>query len=286
MASLIDKIKELRELTGAGMMDCKKALVENGEDVDKAKDWLREQGITTAAKKSGRIAAEGLALAKIKDGLAVIVEVNCETDFVSRGDDFRALVNTVLDLLLKYKPKTKEAADAIINPLLVEATVKIGEKLSFRRFELVKVEDRGATYIHMGGKIATLVLLDKKNEELAHGLTMHVAANSPSYITTDDITEADYEHERHIQLEVTKNDPKLADKPEKMLKNIVEGRVRKYFSDLVLAEQTYLMDDTKKVGQALKDLDNKVLRFVRYQVGEGIEKRQEDFAAEVYGQIK
>ena len=198
MASLIDKIKELRELTGAGMMDCKKALVENGEDVDKAKDWLREQGITTAAKKSGRIAAEGLALAKIKDGLAVIVEVNCETDFVSRGDDFRALVNTVLDLLLKHKPKTKEAADAIINPLLVEATVKIGEKLSFRRFELVKVEDRGATYIHMGGKIATLVLLDKKNEELAHGLTMHVAANSPSYITTDDITEADYEITKDI----------------------------------------------------------------------------------------
>ncbi|HOA10989.1 MAG: translation elongation factor Ts [Bacilli bacterium] len=286
MASLIDKIKELRELTGAGMMDCKKALVENGEDVDKAKDWLREQGITTAAKKSGRIAAEGLALAKIEDGYAAIVEVNCETDFVSRGDDFKALVNTVLDLLLKHKPANKEAADAIINPLLVEATVKIGEKLSFRRFELVKVEDRGATYIHMGGKIATVVLLDKKNDELAHGLTMHIAANSPSYITTDDITEEDYNHERGIQLEITKNDPRLADKPEKMLKNIVEGKIRKYFSDLVLAEQTYLMDDTKKVGQALKDLDNKVLVMFRYQVGEGIEKRQEDFAAEVFGQIK
>jgi len=286
MASLIDKIKELRELTGAGMMDCKKALVENGEDVDKAKDWLREQGITTAAKKSGRIAAEGLALAKIEDGYAAIVEVNCETDFVSRGDDFKALVNTVLDLLLKHKPANKEAADAIINPLLVEATVKIGEKLSFRRFELVKVEDRGATYIHMGGKIATVVLLDKKNDELAHGLTMHIAANSPSYITTDDITEEDYNHERGIQLEITKNDPRLADKPEKMLKNIVDGKIRKYFSDLVLAEQTYLMDDTKKVGQALKDLDNKVLVMFRYQVGEGIEKRQEDFAAEVFGQIK
>lgn len=286
MASLIDKIKELRELTGAGMMDCKKALVENGEDVDKAKDWLREQGITTAAKKSGRIAAEGLALAKIEDGYAAIVEVNCETDFVSRGDDFKALVNTVLDLLLKHKPANKEAADAIINPLLVEATVKIGEKLSFRRFELVKVEDRGATYIHMGGKIATVVLLDKKNDELAHGLTMHIAANSPSYITTDDITEEDYNHERGIQLEITKNDPRLADKPEKMLKNIVEGKIRKYFSDLVLAEQTYLMDDTKKVGQALKDLDNKVLVMFRYQVGEGIEKRQEDFTAEVFGQIK
>ena len=225
MASLIDKIKELRELTGAGMMDCKKALVENGEDVDKAKDWLREQGITTAAKKSGRIAAEGLALAKIEDGYAAIVEVNCETDFVSRGDDFKALVNTVLDLLLKHKPANKEAADAIINPLLVEATVKIGEKLSFRRFELVKVEDRGATYIHMGGKIATVVLLDKKNDELAHGLTMHIAANSPSYITTDDITEEDYNHERGIQLEITKNDPRLADKPEKCLKTSLKVKL-------------------------------------------------------------
>lgn len=286
MASLIDKIKELRELTGAGMMDCKRALVENGEDVERAKDWLREQGITTAAKKSGRIAAEGLALAKIENGFAVIAEVNCETDFVSRGEDFKELVNTVLDLLLKHKSATKEEADTIINPLLVEATVKIGEKLSFRRFEVFEVEDRGASYVHMGGKIATLVLLEKKDAELAHGLSMHIAANSPSYITTDDITEADYNHERNIQLEATKHDERLAGKPEKMLKNIVEGKVRKYFSDLVLAEQVYLMDDKKKVGQVLKELDNKVLRMVRYQVGEGIEKRQDDFAAEVLDQIK
>ena len=153
--SLIDKIKELRELTGAGMMDCKKALLANDENVEKAKDWLREQGITTAAKKSGRIAAEGLALAKIVDGVAGIVEVNSETDFVSRGDAFKALVNEILDLLIKEKPATKEAADLLVEPLIVNATVKIGEKLSFRRFDVFPVGARGASYIHMGGKIAT-----------------------------------------------------------------------------------------------------------------------------------
>ena len=284
--TLIEKIKLLRELTGAGMMDCKKALQENGEDVEKAKDWLREKGITTAAKKSGRIAAEGLTFAKINEGFAVIAEINSETDFVSRGDAFKALVEEVLDLLLKHKPANKEAADALINPLIVEATVKIGEKLSFRRFEVVEVGINAATYIHMGGKIATLVLLEKADEELAHGLAMHVAANNPSYITAKDISQAEYDHEKHIQLELAKNDTKLADKPVAMLEKILEGKIKKHFSDLVLADQTYLMDDSKKVEAVLKEKGNKVLKFVRFQVGEGIEKRQEDFASEVLGQIK
>ncbi|MDY0214471.1 MAG: translation elongation factor Ts [Bacilli bacterium] len=284
--TLIEKIKLLRELTGAGMMDCKKALQENGEDVDKAKDWLREKGITTAAKKSGRIAAEGLSFAKISDGYAAIVEVNSETDFVSRGDAFKALVEEVLDLLLAKKPATKEEADAIINPLIVEATVKIGEKLSFRRFEVIKAGNNAATYIHMGGKIATVVLLDKEDHELAHGLAMHVAANNPSYITAKDISQAEYDHEKHIQLELAKNDPKLADKPVAMLEKILEGKIKKHFSDLVLVDQTYLMDDSKKVDAVLKEKGINVLKFVRFQVGEGIEKRQEDFASEVLGQIK
>lgn len=284
--TLIEKIKLLRELTGAGMMDCKKALQENGEDVDKAKDWLREKGITTAAKKSGRIAAEGLSFAKISDGYAAIVEVNSETDFVSRGDAFKALVEEVLDLLLEKKPATKEEADAIINPLIVEATVKIGEKLSFRRFEVIKAGNNAATYIHMGGKIATVVLLDKEDHELAHGLAMHVAANNPSYITAKDISQAEYDHEKHIQLELAKNDPKLADKPVAMLEKILEGKIKKHFSDLVLVDQTYLMDDSKKVDAVLKEKGINVLKFVRFQVGEGIEKRQEDFASEVLGQIK
>lgn len=284
--TLIEKIKLLRELTGAGMMDCKKALQENGEDVDKAKDWLREKGITTAAKKSGRIAAEGLTIAKVSGEHAAIVEINSETDFVSRGDAFKALAEEILDLLLAKKPATKEAADELINPLIVEATVKIGEKLSFRRFEVVKVGKNAATYIHMGGKIATLVLLEKEDAELAHGLAMHVAANNPSYISASDISKAEYDHEKHIQLELAKNDPKLADKPVEMLEKILEGKIKKHFSDLVLADQAYLLDDTKKVAAVLKETGNKVLKFIRYQVGEGIEKRQEDFASEVLGQIK
>lgn len=284
--TLIEKIKLLRELTGAGMMDCKKALQENGEDVEKAKDWLREKGITTAAKKSGRIAAEGLAFAKVANGVAAIVEVNSETDFVSRGDAFKALVDEVLDVVLAKQPATKEAADALIEPLIVQATVKIGEKLSFRRFDVVKSGDNAASYIHMGGKIATLVVLEKADQELAHGLAMHVAANNPSYITTADIKPAEYDHEKHIQLELAKNDPKLADKPVAMLEKILEGKIKKHFSDLVLVEQTYLMDDSKKVEAVLKEKGNKVLKFVRFQVGEGIEKRQEDFASEVLGQIK
>ena len=284
--TLIEKIKELRELTGAGMMDCKKALQENGEDVEKAKDWLREKGITTAAKKSGRIAAEGLAFAKVANGVAAIVEVNSETDFVSRGDAFKALVEEVLDVILANKPATKEAADAFIEPLIVSATVKIGEKLSFRRFDVVEAGANAASYIHMGGKIATLVVLEKADQELAHGLAMHVAANNPSYITSADIKQDEYDHEKHIQLELAKNDPKLADKPLAMLEKILEGKIKKHFSDLVLADQTYLMDDSKKVEAVLKEKGNKVLKFVRFQVGEGIEKRQEDFASEVLGQIK
>ncbi|HZJ89170.1 MAG TPA: translation elongation factor Ts [Bacilli bacterium] len=286
MSTPIEKIKELRALTGAGMMDCKKALEANDYDVDLAKDWLREQGITTAAKKSGRIAAEGLTVAKIVDGVAVIVEVNCETDFVSRGDDFKNLVNEIADILLSKKPATKEDADKLIDPLLVERTVRIGEKLSFRRFEVFTVKDNASAYIHMGGTISSVVLLEKQDDELAKGLAMHVAANSPSYITKDDISEEEYAKEKRIQLELTKNDPKLEGKPEQLLERIVTGKISKHFSDLVLADQTYLIDGEAKVSAVLKAKANKVLHFVRYQVGEGIERRQEDFASEVLDQIK
>lgn len=284
--SLIEKIKLLRELTGAGMMDCKKALQENGEDVEKAKDWLREKGITTAAKKSGRIAAEGLAFAKITNGVAAIVEVNSETDFVSRGDAFKELVEEVLDLVIANKPASKEEADKIIEPLIVSSTVKIGEKLSFRRFVVAEVGNNAATYVHMGGKIATLVVLGKEDAELAQALAMHVAANNPSYITAGDIEQSEFDHEKHIQMELAKNDPKLADKPVAMLEKILEGKIKKHFSDLVLLDQAYLLDDSKKVEAVLKEKGNSVLKFVRFQVGEGIEKRQEDFASEVLGQIK
>ncbi len=282
MASLIELIKILRETTGAGMMDCKKALQETNNDVEAAKDWLREKGITTAAKKQARIAAEGLTIAKMSDTHAVIAEVNCETDFVTRGDDFVALVNNVADVLLAKLPATKEAADDIIQPLLVEATVKIGEKLSFRRFELIEVEPTNAfTYMHMGGKISSLVVLDKANEDLARGLAMHIAANAPRYININDVSEEEVQHEKAIQLEAAKNDEKLANKPAAMLEKIIEGKVRKTFAEVALLEQVYLLDGTNKVAEVLKTDANRVKVFYRFQVGEGIEKKKDDFATEV-----
>lgn len=282
MATLIELIKTLRETTGAGMMDCKKALVENDNDVEKAKDWLREKGITTAAKKSSRIAAEGLTYAVKNEKGAVILEINSETDFVSRSEQFVNLVHEIGNLLLTKAPKTKEEADALVEPLISQATVSIGEKLSFRRYDIiVDATDKVATYIHMGGKISTLVLLEKADEELAKGLAMHVAANAPLYISEKDIDAKDIEHEKHIQLEAAKNDEKLANKSEAMLLKIIEGKVSKTFAETTLLSQIYLLDGETKIDTLLKQKGNAVLKFVRFQVGEGIEKRKEDFAEEV-----
>lgn len=287
MATLIELIKVLRETTGAGMMDCKKALQETNNDVEAAKDWLREKGITTAAKKQARIAAEGLTLAKVVNNHAVILELNCETDFVARGDAFIELVNTIADLLLEKLPASREAADEIINPILVEATVKIGEKLSFRRFELLEVDaDKVHAYMHMGGKISSLVVLEKADDELARGLAMHIAANAPRFINLSDVSAEELEHEKNIQLEAAKNDEKLAGKPLPMLEKIIEGKVRKVFAEVALLEQVYLLDGVNKVTDVLKSAGNSVKVFYRYQVGEGIEKKKDDFAAEVMAQTK
>lgn len=287
MATLIELIKVLRETTGAGMMDCKKALQETNNDVEAAKDWLREKGITTAAKKQTRIAAEGLTIAKVNAKHSLMLELNCETDFVARGDAFIELVNLLADLLLEKLPATKEEADALVNPILVEATVKIGEKLSFRRFELVEVDaSRAFAYVHMGGKISSLVVLEKANEELARGLAMHIAANNPRFINLADVSPAELDHEKAIQLEAAKNDEKLAGKPAAMLEKIIEGKVRKTFAEVALLEQVYLLDGVNKVADVLKQNANSVQTFYRFQVGEGIEKKKDDFAAEVMAATK
>ncbi|HKL84265.1 MAG TPA: translation elongation factor Ts [Bacilli bacterium] len=287
MATLIELIKVLRETTGAGMMDCKKALQETNNDVEAAKDWLREKGITTAAKKQTRIAAEGLTIAKVDAKHSLVLELNCETDFVARGDAFIELVNLLADLLLEKLPATKEEADALVNPILVEATVKIGEKLSFRRFELVEVDaSRAFAYVHMGGKISSLVVLEKANEELARGLAMHIAANNPRFINLADVSPAELDHEKAIQLEAAKNDEKLAGKPAAMLEKIIEGKVRKTFAEVALLEQVYLLDGVNKVADVLKQNANSVQTFYRFQVGEGIEKKKDDFAAEVMAATK
>ena len=289
--ALIDLIKQLRDRTGAGLMDCKAALLNNDEDLDKATDWLREKGLAKAAKKADRIAAEGLALTKTceKCGKTVILEVNCETDFVAKGDAFKELVENVAGEILKNEPKDVDAAKELTTGLFTDATVKMGEKFDLRRFEVIEKGNNFVyTYIHMGGKIAVAVVLDKEDAELGKGIAMHIAANNPSYLNTDAIGSDAIEHETKIQLEAAKQDPKLAGKPEEMLKKIIGGKVNKYFAEMVLVEQPYLLDTEsgKKVGQVLQEKKANVLKYVRYQVGEGIEKRKDDFASEVMSQMK
>ena len=290
--ALIDLIKQLRDRTGAGLMDCKAALLNNNEDLEKATDWLREKGLAKAAKKADRIAAEGLALTKTceKCGKSVVIEVNCETDFVAKGDAFRELVEQTAGLILKNEPKNVEEAKALAQDLFTDATVKMGEKFDLRRFELLNKEEGQFiyTYIHMGGKIAVAVVLDKEDAELGKGIAMHIAANNPSYLDTNAIGADAIEHETKIQLEAAKQDPKLAGKPEEMLKKIIGGKVNKYFAEMVLVEQPYLLDTEsgKKVGQVLQEKKTNVIKYVRYQVGEGIEKRKDDFASEVMSQVK
>lgn len=288
MASMIELIKELRDRTGAGMMDCKKALEASGSDVEKAIDWLREKGIAKAQAKASRIAAEGLAGVVTNGNEAIIAEVNCETDFVSKGEKFHKLVDDVMDVTLKGKCADIEAAKEATKSLFTDATVSMGEKLDYRRFDIVnKTSAQGfGAYIHMGGKIATLVVLEKDDAELAKGLAMHIAANAPKYVSESDIPADVIEHEKAIAFETAKADPKLAGKPEQMLQGIVMGKVKKVLSESILLSQAYLLDGEKSVAQVLKEKDNSVLKFVRYAVGEGIEKRQDNFAEEVMKEVK
>ena len=287
--SLIDLIKVLRERTGAGLMDCKAALLANDCDLDKASDWLREKGLAKAAKKADRIAAEGLALTVTcpKCGKTVVLEVNCETDFVAKGDAFHEFVENIAKVILKEEPKDLDAAKALTQDLFADATVKMGEKFDLRRFTVLeKGENVIGTYIHMGGKIAVAVVFDKASDEVAKQVAMHVAANNPQYNTVNDIPADVREHELSVQREAAKNDEKLANKPANVLDKILEGKINKYFAEMTLEAQPFLYDDSKTVGQFLKEQGCKVLSFVRYQVGEGIEKRKDDFASEVMGQVK
>jgi elongation factor Ts len=288
MASMIELIKELRDRTGAGMMDCKRALEATNSDVEKAIDWLREKGIAKAQAKASRIAAEGLSAVKVDGDKAAIVEVNCETDFVSKGDRFHQLVNDVLDVTLKEEPECINCAKKATEKLFTDATVAMGEKLDYRRFEIVKkaANQEFGAYVHMGGKIAVLVLLEGGDAELAKGLAMHIAANNPTYISESDVPADAIEHERNIQVELMKQDPKLAGKPAEMLSQIADRKVQKVLSESTLVAQDYLLDGEKKVGQALKEKSAKVVKFIRFAVGEGIEKRVDNFAEEVMAQAK
>ncbi len=294
MSERIELIKQLRERTGAGLRDCKKALLANGNDIDKSIDWLREKGIAKQAKKAAtRIAAEGVAWLRTEGNKAARIEVNSETDFVANSDPFRALVKTINTLVLKYRPKTVEEAKELkdengksIADLFVDAGVKLGEKLDFRR--LVTVE-KGADevfgpYIHRNGKIATLVVLKGGNAEVANNIALNVCSNNPSYLHENDIPEEVINKEMQIQLEASEQDPKFASKPEAIKHKIVRGRVEKTLFESVLDDEPLVTDDQKTVAQYLKENGASLVSAYRYAVGEGIEKRQDDFAAEVAAQ--
>ncbi|MCI6155323.1 MAG: translation elongation factor Ts [Bacilli bacterium] len=286
-SNVIELIKVLRDRTGAGMMDCKKALMETDCDVEKAVEWLREKGIAKVAKKASRIAAEGLTHVVVNGNEALILEINSETDFVSKSDAFKNLVVEVANVVLASKPANIEAAKALTQDIFTNATIKIGEKLDFRRFELVTKSDDQTfgSYIHMGGKISVLVVENGANAEVAKGLAMQIAANNPQYITTSDIPAEAIEKEKAVQMEAAKNDEKLKDKPEQALVKIIEGKVNKIFAESVLVKQDYLLDPSQKVEQVLTSNKISVAKFVRYQVGEGIAKREENFAEEVAKQM-
>ena len=284
----IASIKQLRDRTGAGMSDCKKALEEANGNIDAACDILREKGIIKASKKSGRIAAEGTSYVHVNGNEAIIVEVNSETDFVGKSDAFKSFVAEVANTLLATKPANIDAAKEVTAQLFTDATVKIGEKLDLRRFEIVtKTEEQSfGSYIHMGGKLAVLALFNGHNAEATYGIAQHICGNNPTYVSQSDIPAEVIAKETAIQLEASKTDPKLAGKPAHILENIIKGKVTKYFADSILLDQEYFLEEGKTVAQASKAAGVSCVSFVRYETGEGLEKRSENFAEEVQKQMK
>lgn len=282
-------VKELREATGAGMLDCKKALTETNGNMEEAITWLREKGISKAAKKQTRIAAEGLAKAKVEGNKAVIVEVNSETDFVAKNPEFTGLVDLIATAILSSNVKTVEEVMKLevegntIENIIIDKTATIGEKLSFRRFELVEKEDNQVfgTYSHMGGKIVTLAVLEGTDEEVAKDVAMQIAAMRPLYLDKDSVPTERVEKEREILTEQAENEGLDANK----LPMIVNGRLNKFYEEVCLLDQGFVKENKMKVSKYVESKNMKVLSFVRYEVGEGMEKREENFADEVTKQM-
>ncbi len=288
------QVKELREKTGAGMMDCKKALTECEGDLKKAIEWLKEKGIAKAAKKAGRIAAEGLCKVKAKDNKAVILEVNSETDFVAKNEQFISLIDTTLDVLLANNPQNLEEAlalsvnDKTLGDLFIDATSTIGEKIVLRRFEIVNKNDDEifGLYIHMGGKISVITTIKgSTNEAVAKDMAMQVASMNPLYVSKDAMPLEVIEKEREAVKNILLADETMANKPEAVLEKIAEGRLSKSLEEISLADQIYFREQKLKCSEFLKQHNAQVVKFVRYEVGEGIEKREENFADEVAKQI-
>ena len=282
-------VKELRDRTGAGMLDCKKALEETSGDMEKAIDWLREKGISKAAKKEARIAAEGLCSIKIDGNKAVMLEVNSETDFVAKNEEFTNFVSYLTDTILANNLKTTEDVlnfsdeNEKISDKLIALTAKIGEKISFRRHIIVEKEENQSfgSYLHLGGKIGALVVIEGCNEAVAKDVAMHVAAMAPVCASRSDVPADMVERESNVIKEQVMNEGKPADIAEKM----VAGRLNKFYKDICLEEQEFIKDSSVNVGDYIKNNNGQLIMMTRYAVGEGIEKKEEDFASEVMSQI-
>jgi elongation factor Ts len=291
MAITAQMVKELREKTGAGMMDCKKALQEVDGDMEKAIDFLREKGIAKAAKKGDRIAAEGLASVVVEGNEAVIFEVNSETDFVAKNVGFQTLVKELGEHILKHKPANIEEAVAqtMDNGATVETHIntsisKIGEKITLRRFEVKTKTDADAfgAYLHMGGRIAVLTVVEGTTDEAtAKDVSMHIAALNPKYVSRDEVSQEEVERERQVLTQQALNEGK----PENIVAKMVEGRLGKYFEDVCLLDQAFVKNPDQKVRQVVEAKGATVRDFVRFEVGEGIEKREDNFAEEVMSQV-
>lgn len=309
MAVTASMVKELREMTGAGMMDCKKALSATDGDFDKAIEFLREKGLATAEKKAGRIAAEGLVATTIKDGdkVAAIVEVNAETDFVAKNEVFQTFVKEVVEQAADTDAADIDAFKAekwaldtsmTVDEKLAAMIAKIGENMNIRRFEKIVSEDGiVVSYIHAAGKIGVLVEAktennDERVKEALKNVAMQVAALNPKYVSTDDVPEEFKEHEKEILIAQAKNDPKNANKPENIIEKMITGRLAKELKEICLLEQEYVKAENKETVAKYLEMVSKEVgtpvelkRFVRFETGEGLEKKNEDFAAEVAAQM-
>ena len=284
-------VKQLRDMTGVGMMDAKKALVQTEGDIDAAVDYLRENGLAKAAKKADRIAAEGITNVLVDGNVAVVLEVNAETDFVAKNDKFQALVAKLSEVILANKPANLEAALEIVTPegkvsdVIAEATTVIGEKISLRRFEIVEKSDADAfgAYLHMGGRIGVLTVLEGSTDaDAAKDIAMHVAAINPKYVDRPEVSADELEHEKKVLTEQALNEGKPANIVEKM----IAGRLNKFLAEISLNDQPFVKDPDQTVSKFVASKGGKVKLFHRYEVGEGLEKRVDNFVEEVMGQVK
>ena len=284
-------VKELREKTGAGMLDCKKALEANNGNIDASIDWLREKGISKAAKKADRIAAEGVAAILTKGNKAVIIEVNSETDFVAKNEKFMDMVNEILNVIIDSDVTTLEEAlklstsEGTVEELITARTATIGEKLSFRRMEVVTKKDSEVfgDYIHMGGRIAVLTVIDGANEEVAKDVAMHAAAMKPLYVKSSEVPTEVLDKEKEIMKEQLLNEGKPAER----IEGILVGKVKKYYEEVCLENQIFVKAENKEtVAEFVKNNGGVITGMIRFEVGEGMEKREENFAEEVAKQMQ